>query len=174
MLSGIKALLLDMNGTFMFGEDRFGEHEDFSLRYRELGGILHPREINRIIRAAYEYLEVRYSNEKFRHCFPSLEQAIIEVAEEPLNESELERVIGTFSYHELGCIPKEYVSALRRLRKRFTLAAVIDIWAPKKEWLIEFDRAGISGLFSATSFSSDHGFVKPISLYTSHISHVNQ
>lgn len=41
------------------------------------------------------------------------------------------------------------------------LAAVIDIWSPKNAWLIEFERAGISGLFSAASFSSDHGMVKP-------------
>ena len=31
-------LLLDMNGTFMFGEDRFGEGEDFYRTYRALGG----------------------------------------------------------------------------------------------------------------------------------------
>ena len=41
------------------------------------------------------------------------------------------------------------------------LAAVIDIWSPKNAWLKEFERAGISGLFSAVSFSSDHGMVKP-------------
>ncbi len=41
------------------------------------------------------------------------------------------------------------------------MAAVIDIWAPKTAWLKEFKRAGISGLFSVTSFSSDHGMVKP-------------
>ena len=28
-------------------------------------------------------------------------------------------------------------------------------------WLKEFERAGISDLFSAASFSSDHGMVKP-------------
>ena len=41
------------------------------------------------------------------------------------------------------------------------LAAVIDIWSPKEAWLKEFERVGITGLFSAVSFSSDHGMVKP-------------
>ena len=30
---GKKALLLNMNGTFMFGEDRFADSEDFSLHH---------------------------------------------------------------------------------------------------------------------------------------------
>ena len=29
-----KALLLDMNSTFMFGEDRFADSDDFSLFYK--------------------------------------------------------------------------------------------------------------------------------------------
>ena len=37
MFVGKKVLLLNMNGTFMFGEDRFGESEDFSIG---LGAIL--------------------------------------------------------------------------------------------------------------------------------------
>jgi len=41
------------------------------------------------------------------------------------------------------------------------LAAVIDIWAPKEAWLNVFEMSGISNLFSAMSFSSDHGIVKP-------------
>jgi FMN phosphatase YigB (HAD superfamily) len=46
------------------------------------------------------------------------------------------------------------------LWKRFTLAAIIDTWAPKIAWLKEFECMGILDLFSATSFSSDHSMVK--------------
>lgn len=35
-----EVLLLDMNSTFMFGEDRFDEHEDFSIYYNNLGRML--------------------------------------------------------------------------------------------------------------------------------------
>jgi FMN phosphatase YigB (HAD superfamily) len=161
MLTGKKALLLDMNGTFMFGEDRFGDGEDFSAHYFNIGGTLPKETINRIVRAAYEYLDIRYPDERFRHRFPSLERAIREVAGESLREDDIGKVVDTFAFHELGHIPQEYAAALHTLRQRFTLAAVIDIWAPKAAWLEEFERAGITGLFSVTSFSSDHGMVKP-------------
>ncbi|MES2366015.1 MAG: HAD family hydrolase [Pseudomonadota bacterium] len=161
MFAGKKALLLDMNSTFMFGEDRFGDSEDFSVHYFKIGGTLPQGEINRIVRAAYGYLDARYPDEKYRHSFPSLESAIREVDDKIMSEDEINKIVDTFAFHELGYIPKEYAAALHKLRQNFTLAAVIDIWAPKTAWLNEFRRAGISGLFSATSFSSDHGIVKP-------------
>ncbi len=161
MISDMRALLLDMNSTFMFGEDRFEEFEDFSTHYSKIGGSIPPREINRIVRAAYQFLDVRYPDENYRHSFPSLEEAILEVAGESLVQTEVAKIIDTFAFHELGYIPTEYVTALHKLHRRFTLAAVIDIWSPKRAWLDEFERVGILGLFSAISFSSDHGMVKP-------------
>ncbi len=161
MFVGKKALLLDMNSTFMFDEDRFGDSEDFSVHYSKMGGKLPQVEINMIVRAVYEYLDARYPDENYRHSFPSLESAIREVADKTLSGDEIKKIINTFAFHELGSIPKEYAAALHELRKRFTLAAVIGIWAPKTAWLKELERADISGLFSVTSFSSDHGMVKP-------------
>lgn len=161
MFTEKKALLLDMNSTFMFGEDRFGETEDFSLHYFNIGGTLPRNEINRIIRSAYEYLDIRYPDECYRHNFPSLESAILDVAGGNLKGYEIEKIIETFAFHELGHIPPDYAAALHVLRKRFTLAAVIDIWSPKLAWLKTFELAGIASLFSALSFSSDHGMVKP-------------
>ena len=161
MFTGKKALLLDMNSTFMFGEDRFGETEDCSLRYSDIGGALSQPEINRIIRAVYGYLDIRYPDERYRHDFPSLESAILEVAGGNLESDEVIKVIETFAFHELGHIPPEYAEALPDLSRRFTLAAVIDIWSPKSAWLETFGHAGIAGLLSALSFSSDHGMVKP-------------
>lgn len=161
MFADKKALLLDMNGTFMFGEDRFGDSEDFSLHYVKMGGTLPPREVTQIIRAAYGYLSERYPDERYRHCFPSVESAICEVTEENLDGDEIYRLVETFTYHELGYIPDEYVTALHKLRRHFSLATVIDIWSPKTAWLRVFEHVGIANLFSAMSFSSDHGIVKP-------------
>jgi HAD superfamily hydrolase (TIGR01549 family) len=161
VFSGKKALLLDMNGTFMFGEDRFNSSEDFSAHYFKIGGTLSKAEINDIIRAVYGYLDARYPDENYRTCFPSLEQAIQVVVDRQLGRDEIDKIVATFAFHELGYIPYEYVVALHKLRQRFMLAGVIDIWSPKTAWLQEFDRAGVSDLFSAISFSSDHGMVKP-------------
>lgn len=69
-----KALLLDMNGTFMFGEDRSGKEEDFSIYYHAIGGTLTDSLINQLIREIYNYLDERYLKEEFRHCFPSIER----------------------------------------------------------------------------------------------------
>lgn len=161
MLNGKKAILLDMNGTFMFDEDRFGESEDFSRYYRETGGRLPAQQINRIIRATYDYLDAKYPDEKFRHNFPSLRNAIKSVIDVELDTDELAKIIDTFAFHELGLIPRAYADALHRLHKHFILAAVIDIWSPKAAWLATFERTGTAKLFSAMSFSSDHGMVKP-------------
>lgn len=161
MLTGKKALLLDMNSTFMFGEDRFSDTEDFSVHYLKLGGTLSKIKINQLIRSVYQYLDIRYPDEQYRHSFPSVEQAIRAVAMNDLDDDEISRIIDTFAFHELGYIPDEYSTALHTLRQRFILSAVIDIWSPKKAWLNEFNRAGIADLFSAVSFSSDHKIVKP-------------
>jgi putative hydrolase of the HAD superfamily len=38
LLKPCSAILLDMCGTFMFGHDRFGPHEDYGRTYKVLGG----------------------------------------------------------------------------------------------------------------------------------------
>ena len=113
------------------------------------------------MRAAYEYLDARYPDENYRHRFPSVESAIRETAKEKWDTEETEKIVATFVFHELGYIPNAYAQALHTLRQRFILAAVIDIWSPKTAWLNTFERAGIASVFSAISFSSDHGMVKP-------------
>ena len=156
-----KALLLDMNSTFMFGEDRFGESEDFSQYYSRIGGTLPKSQVNNIIRSVYQYLDLRYPDEKYRHCFPSVEDAIKNTTKSKLAKEEVSRIVDTFAFHELGHVPEEYAMTLKKLQQHFVLAVVIDIWAPKAAWLKTFKLSGITHLFAAASFSSDHGMVKP-------------
>ena len=161
MFEGKEALLLDMNSTFMFGEDRFGSDEDFSDYYRSIGGELSTDVVNGVIRRSYDYLDEKYPIEKYRHSFPSLEEAIEVTSNVVISASEKEKIIETFSFHEHGEIPIGYVAALKSLKEKFTLSLVIDIWAPKTMWVQTFQELGIWELFSAHSFSSDHGMVKP-------------
>ena len=156
-----KALLLDMNGTFMFAEDRFSENEDYSQYYNTTGGKLAASEVNTIITNAYHYLDKRYPDIKYRHQFPSVETAIKQTCKHTLSASEMTCLVDTFAHHELGYIPDAYIDALFKLEEKFILAAVIDIWSPKQKWLQHFIQSGVWRLFSATSFSSDHGMVKP-------------
>jgi len=156
-----KALLLDMNNTFMFGEDCFDENEDFYAYYEKINGSFKKAQLNKIIIAAYDYLSVRYTDVKYRHNFPSVKQAIEKSHDQELSEAEIGKIVDTFAFHELGHIPQKFINALFKLKERFVLAVVIDIWSPKKPWIEAFEQAGINKLFSASSFSSDHGMVKP-------------
>ncbi|NGP88476.1 hypothetical protein [Fodinibius halophilus] len=53
-LSTIDGILLDMNSTFMFGEDNFDDNQDFYNTYRKLGGKkLSRNSVNNIIRDCY-------------------------------------------------------------------------------------------------------------------------
>ncbi len=152
---------MDMNSTFMFGEDRFGPDQNYYEYYYKVGGALPESQFHHIVESAYNYLLARYPDEQYRDNFPSLEQAVSSVANQTLSANELEKVIDTFSYHEHGHIPSEYVSTLTALGRQYILAAVIDIWSPKQRWLHTFKLLGIDKIFSAYSFSSDHGSVKP-------------
>lgn len=59
MLSRFSVVLLDMNGTFMFGGDRFGPEENFAASYHRLGGSrLADRVVQEGVRACFEELGV--------------------------------------------------------------------------------------------------------------------
>jgi FMN phosphatase YigB (HAD superfamily) len=161
IVEGKEALLLDMNSTFMFGEDRFGEGEDYSKYFKAIGGELPADIINRLIKHVYEYLNERYPEERYRYCFPSLGVAIDECFNQKLIKPEKDKIIETFSYHEHGAVPEEYVQSLNILYDYFNLSLVADIWAPKKMWVDTFKKLNIWELFSVRSFSSDQGIVKP-------------
>ncbi len=150
-----------MNGTFMFGHDNFGHEEDFSKHYHAIGGKFNAKRINNIIRSAYSDLDKIYPDEHYRHHFPSLKSTIKKYLNSKIDNHEITKIIDTFSFHEIGYIPDEYREVLHHLNKKYLLAIVIDIWAPKSTWINLFNGLDINKLFSASSFSSDHGMVKP-------------
>lgn len=162
MLEKFTTILLDMNNTFMFDADRFDLEEDFSQIYHQLGGTWNSDRVNRLIRLAYEYLDLRYPDPRYQECFPSLEEAFISIsANEPIDRHNLNFLIKTFAQYELGQIPPEYARAIVQLSKHFRLGLVIDIWSPKTLWVKALDRCGILSLCEAISFSSDCQQVKP-------------
>ncbi|MET0052704.1 MAG: hypothetical protein ABW095_16705 [Candidatus Thiodiazotropha sp.] len=161
MISKKKILLLDMNNTFMFGVDRFGVNEDYSTFYKSIGGKLSSGYVNGLICQVYDYLEQKYPAEAYRDCFPTLDQAIDACTTIRLDQFEKTKISETFSHHEHGEIPEDYVRCLKLLSNDFTLSLVIDIWAPKTMWVETFRKLDLWNLFSVCWFSSDHGVVKP-------------
>ncbi len=162
MIDQFSTVLLDMNDTFIFGADRFGSDKDYSIIYRQLGGIMEQSQVNKLIQAAYSYLDIRYPDPQYREAFPSLREAFLNVEDaDSLSEKDLKLLIETFACHELGFVPPEYTASIERLSQKFRLGLVVDIWAPKTLWVETLTQCGVLSLCEATSFSSDCGMVKP-------------
>lgn len=153
-LDAKQALLLDMNSTFMFGED-------YSIRYKNLGGELPDLQVNQVIRQAYAYLDVRYPLAEYHDAFPTLDEVIKQTSNNALSDDDVSKLIETFSLHERGTISSLYINALQQLKQHYRLGLVIDIWSPKMVWINYFKELGVLDCFDAISFSSDHGHVKP-------------
>jgi FMN phosphatase YigB (HAD superfamily) len=154
-------LLLDMNSTFMFGEDRFGPTEDFHATYRARGGTaLSAEDVSRAVRSAYAYLDARYADPAYEDDFPSVAEAFLAVAPD-LSDAERALLEATFAYHELGVVPPDYADALRTLSARHELRLLTNIWAPKAPWVVELARVGVLTLFERAVFSSDTRSIKP-------------
>jgi len=155
-----KALLLDMNSTFMFGEDRFGPTENFHLAYKAAGaGQLDAEEVDRAVRFAYRGLSEAYVDPSRRDNFPSLAEAFIHFAGAPA--AEVAALEHAFAAHELGCVSQPFADCLQRLGGSYQLGIVSNIWARKGPWIQHFNEVGISHLWRTMVFSSDTRSIKP-------------
>ncbi len=163
ILRRYSALLLDMNGTFMFGHDRFGPDQDYHATYSALGG----RRLGRLavqgaITSCYQTLETIYNNALCFDSFPQVRDQLRTLPEtRDLPETELALLEEVVASHELGRVPEEYSETLRLLGRTHRLGLVTNIWSPKRSFLEELSRAGVLDLFAVTVFSSDGTSVKP-------------
>jgi len=161
ILSRFTVVLLDMNGTFMFGGDRFGPEQDFAATYHALGGRQLPaRVVQDGVLACFETLGVIYEDSAHCDSFPAVLETLRDLpTTRHLPELKLlERVIAD---HELGTVPDTYARALKRLAATHRLGVIANIISRKEPWLSEFARAGVLHLFATTVFSSDSRSVKP-------------
>lgn len=160
ILDNYSVLLLDLNSTFMFGEDRFGPGEDFHATYRSLGGTVLGREqVAAAIRNCYDAMSRIYQSPDRYDDFPSVAETLHQHGGVP--PSELHLLEKVFAIHEQGIIPSVYAELLFRLGKTHQLGLVSNLWSRKQPWLAEFERLGISELFACKIFSSDSRSIKP-------------
>ncbi|MCP4092749.1 MAG: HAD family hydrolase, partial [Planctomycetes bacterium] len=76
-LDQFSVLLLDMNGTFMFGHDRFGPDEDYFATYVRLGGRdLDRAGVTRIVNVTMEELWRAYQAPEQIDDFPSVGETL--------------------------------------------------------------------------------------------------
>ena len=160
ILDPFSVLLLDMNGVFMFGEDRFGLEQDFHSTYRDLGGTrLGASEVNQAIRSCYEGMAREYESPRHFDDFPTVKEGLRRYA--GTDDADLDDLEATFALHERGSVPPAHADFIRELSRTHQLGLVSNIWAPKQPWLEELDRAGILDAFRVLVFSSDSRSIKP-------------
>ena len=163
VLSRFTVVLLDMNGTIMFGGDRFGPEQDFAATYRALGGRrLAAEVVQGTVAECYRTMGAIYEDPARCDSFPQVVETLREVpAGRDLPQAELELLERVIAQHELGRIPDAYARAITRLAATHRLGLVANILSRKGPWLEEFGRAGVLHHFATTVFSSDGSSIKP-------------
>ncbi|HEY9519138.1 MAG TPA: HAD family hydrolase [Gemmatimonadales bacterium] len=159
-LDQFDVVLLDMNGTFMFGHDRLGPEEDFHRTYQAVGGRKLDRQaLTVIMRSTCDALLSAYDDPAHFDDFPTLREAFPQYGGAPPEEIEiLEQV---FARHELGTCPPDHVEFLHRLAGTHRLGIVSNICAPPSAVEAQLLEAGLAGVFTHTAFSSAARSIKP-------------
>lgn len=156
-------LLLDLNGTFMFGQDRFDVAQQYGRTYRIVGGTsLADDDVNRAVTQVVEYLTTIGRCAKHHDAFPSVLDALRTLPlTAKLPDAELLVLEQVVASHELGRVPDEYASFVRALADSHRLGLVSNLWSQKGPWLAELERVGLAAVFDWLVFSSDGPSVKP-------------
>jgi FMN phosphatase YigB (HAD superfamily) len=156
-------LLLDMNGVFMFNEDRFGPEQDYYATYRSIGGsALGRAEVQATITECHDLLQHLYADPARQDDFPQIGEILHDLAGgNKFASRELHLLEQVFALHEVGEVPARHAVTLQQLARTYRLGIVSDIWSPKELWLDELRRAGVVNLFEVMVFSSDTRSVKP-------------
>lgn len=162
-LDCFQVVLLDMNGTFMFGGDRFSDSEDFAATYHALGGYrLQDAEVNVVIRACYDVMLRDYKNPEKYDSFPQVIETLQKLPyTDCISQEDIFLLEHIFTLHELGTVPTEYATFLKKLAITHELGLVANIWAKKSLWIQELERVEIKQLFKTMVFSSDYSSMKP-------------
>ncbi|NDJ20624.1 HAD-IA family hydrolase [Nostoc sp. B(2019)] len=163
LLERFKVVLLDMNGTFMFGGDRFSESEDYAKTYRAIGGQkLTDSTVNNAIQACYNIMAVYYEDLERCNSFPQIVDILQALAQiQSIDEEDILYLDQVIALHELGKVPPKYAVFLKRLATTHKLGLVANIWAKKQPWLEELEQVGVGELFETMIFSSDSSSIKP-------------
>ncbi|MBU8546116.1 HAD family hydrolase [Roseomonas sp. ROY-5-3] len=160
-LARFKAILLDMNGTFMFGHDRFLPRTNYWSTYVAIGGqVLTEEEVDTAICAFLSSYGTLYANPALADDFPTVLEALSEIFPS-LPDAERHALEAVIAKHEMDKIPERHAAALQRLAQTHRLGVVSNIWSHSGPWRDAFGALGLERTFEVVVFSSDHRSVKP-------------
>ena len=158
-LDQFPVVLLDMNGTFMFGHDRFGPNEDYYATYRALGGRrLQRQDLVAIWNPSLETMLRIYDTPERIDDFPSLAEVF---ATHGAASDDIAILEGAFAAHEIGEVPAAHAETLRQLARTHDLGVVSNLCSHPKSWLATCTSAPVFGLFQTLVFSSEGRSIKP-------------
>lgn len=153
-------ILFDLNGTFMFGHDRFGAEQDYHRTYQACGGRrLDRATLTRTMNQCLDGLLRVYDDPSRFDDFPTLREAFTEYAGAPPEEHAA--LCDTFALHELGEVPPAQASVLRQLSATHRLGVVSNICGDPARWRAHFAGVGLGSAFACTVFSSEGRSIKP-------------
>lgn len=160
-VDAFKAILFDMNGTFMFGHDRLGADEDFFSTYKALGfGRLTADAVRTAVLACCAGFHRDYSDAQLVDAFPSLDASVRRYGGLP-DPRDARAIAAVIAHHEVGHVPPWASGALINLSRTHAIGIVSNVWAPSSHWDAELARSGVAGACSCIVFSSDLGSIKP-------------
>jgi len=162
-LTRYPVLMLDMNGTFMFGQDRFGPLQDYHATYLALGGQrLSAADLSATIGDFVATMSGLYRTPGLYDAFPSVAEVLqLGPDAKSLGPVELALLEAVIAQHERGTVPVAQAQAITRLAQSHDLILMSSIWSRKDIWLDHLNRTGVLAQFKAAVFSSDHGCIKP-------------
>lgn len=163
LLAKFKVILLDMNSTFMFGEDKFSPDTNYWDTYRNLGGFtLTDNTVNSAVQACYDLMSAYYENPQYYDNFPQIIDTLRTLPQtQSMSEDDILKLDKVIALHELGTVPPEYATFLKKLSITHELGLIANIWAKKQPWLAELERVEVKHLFKKMVFSSDYSSIKP-------------
>jgi HAD superfamily hydrolase (TIGR01549 family) len=159
-LDNFSVLLLDMNGTFMFGHDRFGPSEDYFSTYQSLGGRRLDREgLTTIMQASCDALLSIYETPERYDDFPTLAEAFRLYGQ--ASAEDLTTLEQLFAAHEIGHVPPSHRDFLKHTATTHALGVVSNICSHPDLWLHAREASEVFGVFTALAFSSEGRSIKP-------------
>lgn len=156
-LNQFDVILLDLNGTFVFGHDRFGPEQDYFTTYQAQGGTRLDRAavIAMVERCLTEMLRVYVAPACFDD-FPTLEEAFSTFVD--ADARDLPALCATFAAHEIGRIPPAHATLLRQLSITHRLGVVSNICSNPAMWREHFaNMVPAKQLGCGTAWISDVG-----------------
>ena len=159
-INNFSVVLLDLNGTFMFGHDRFGPTEDYFVTYHAAGGRNLDRDsVLKIVNASHAGLSQAYSAPERVDDFPTVGEALREYG--AADEQEIPILERVFAAHEIGRIPPDHEKFLRDTAKSHKLGIVSNIWSGPDTWLTYLRDSDLYTIFKTIVFSSEGRSIKP-------------